>query len=157
MFLWCQSETVSFRLIPLMVKAQGTPFAVPPATMATMCKHLYQVHRPAWMRITSMAIFKKSSLTCFHDLSWTLSTSACSQNSSQATSPMSSLRWSSCLFVCERKASIVFIFRWLRRTLLLRWKQTDCFRQHSEPRFVTLKNSRVELCRIRRTYNPCWS
>ena len=26
-----------------MVKAQGTPFAVPPATMATMCKHLYQV------------------------------------------------------------------------------------------------------------------
>ena len=29
-----------------MVKAQGTPFAVPPATMATMCKHLYQVGRP---------------------------------------------------------------------------------------------------------------
>ena len=34
------------RLIPLMVKAQGTPFAVPPATMATMCKHLYQVDSP---------------------------------------------------------------------------------------------------------------
>jgi len=32
------------RLIPLMVKAQGTPFAVPPATMATMCKHLYQLN-----------------------------------------------------------------------------------------------------------------
>ena len=29
-----------------MVKAQGTPFAVPPATMATMCKHLYQVGCP---------------------------------------------------------------------------------------------------------------
>ena len=42
----CQSELELVRLIPLMVKAQGTPFAVPPATMATMCKHLYQVGRP---------------------------------------------------------------------------------------------------------------
>jgi hypothetical protein len=33
------------RLIPLMAAAQATPFAVPPPTMATMCKHLYQVQR----------------------------------------------------------------------------------------------------------------
>jgi len=32
------------RLIPLMVAAQCTPFAVPPPTMATMCKHLYQLN-----------------------------------------------------------------------------------------------------------------
>ena len=41
-----KSEIGFTRLIPLMVKAQGTPFAVPPPTMATMCKHLYQVGCP---------------------------------------------------------------------------------------------------------------
>ena len=38
---------------------------------------------------------------------------------------------------------IFVFFRWLRRIWLLKWKPTDCFRQHSEPRFVTLKNSRM--------------
>ena len=38
----------------------------------------------------------------------------------------------------ERKEIILLkIFRWLRKTLLLRWKLTDCFKQHSEPRFNT--------------------
>lgn len=31
------------RLIPLMVKAQATPFCIPPPIMSTMCKHLYQL------------------------------------------------------------------------------------------------------------------
>ena len=81
----------------------------------------------------------------FVDPSWTPNTSAWSQNSSQATSPMSSLRWSNCLLISKEEFILLKTFRWLRRTLLLRWKLTDCFKQHSEPRFNTfagiLKNS----------------
>ena len=55
-----------------------------------------------------------------------------------------------CLYACRFYASylqysapeetnICFFSRWLRRIWLLKWKPTDCFRQHSEPRFARFK------------------